>query len=280
MGKSTYRHLEGNRTLRMNEFTIAIAGSGNVASHLAKSIAEVESLRLVAVASRKKENASELVNSIGVEECDACYYSEIAAKKPDVIIVSVSDRAINNVVEAIGRLEYRPLILHTSGTVNKSQLSPISDRTGILYPFQTFTKGFATDMSKVPFFVETSQADDLDIVRHIAEMIGGKVYDSDENRRRHLHIAGVFTSNFVNVLLGAVEKQLARAGYPSEVAEPLLEQTIAKAHEIGSFKAQTGPAVRGDKAVMASQLADVDPEYAEAYKVLSELIMKIHSRHE
>lgn len=261
----------------MNELTIAIAGSGNVASHLARSIAAADSLRLIAITSRNIENAEKLVNAIGAKNCVACHYTDIAAFRPDVIIVSVSDRAVESVVEAIGRADYKPLVLHTSGTVNKSKLSPISERAGILYPFQTFTKGFPTDMRKVPFFVETSHADDLDIARRIAEAIGGKVFESDEERRRHLHIAGVFTSNFVNVLLGAVEKQLARAGYPTEVVEPLLEQTIAKANAIGSYKAQTGPAVRGDKAVIASQLADVDPDYADVYRVLSDLIMKIHN---
>lgn len=260
----------------MNQLTIAIAGSGNVASHLAGAIAAARSLRLVAIASRKKEHAVELVRTIAARHCEACNYADIAEERPDVVIISVSDRAVENVVAEIGKMDCRPLVLHTSGTLNKSQLIPISDRTGILYPFQTFTKGFGTDMRKVPFFVETAQEADLAIARHIAESIGGKVYDSDEERRRHLHIAGVFTSNFVNVLLGAVEKQLMRAGYPPEVAEPLLEQTIAKARSIGSFNAQTGPAVRGDKAVMASQLADVDPDYTDAYRVLSELIMKIH----
>lgn len=261
----------------MNQLTIAIAGSGNVASHLAKAISAANSLRLVAIASRNKKHAEELVATIGAKQCDACSYADISIKKPDIIIISVSDRAIAHVVEEIGVLGYQPLVLHTSGTVNKSQLSSISNRTGILYPFQTFTKGFATDMRKVPFFVETSLPDDLSIARQVAKEIGGKVYDSDEERRRHLHIAGVFTSNFVNVLLGAVEKQLKRAGYPPEVAEPLLEQTIAKARAIGSFRAQTGPAVRGDRAVMASQLVDVEPDYADAYKVLSELIMKLHN---
>ena len=86
----------------------------------------------------------------------------------------------------------------------------------------------------------------------------------------------MFTSNFVNALLGVVEEELQAARYPAEVAVPLLRQTIAKAAAIGSFAAQTGPAVRGDVAVMKSQAETLSPEYRPVYEALSQLIMNKH----
>lgn len=253
---------------------VVIAGAGNVASHLAESLSRSDVCELVAVASRTPEHAAELAAHTG---CEACTYAGIASFRPDVLIVSVADRALAGVVEQIGRLGESVLALHTSGTLDKSCLEPVSLRTGIFYPFQTFTKGFDVDMAEVPFFIETADKADFAEAEALARSISPHVYSSDEERRRHLHIAGVFTSNFVNVLLGVVEEELKEAGYPAEVAVPLLRQTIEKAASIGSFAAQTGPAVRGDMAVMRSQLSTLAPEYREVYKVLSELIMKKHN---
>ncbi len=253
---------------------VAIAGSGNVASHLAEALAHTSACTLEAVASRNPDHAVLLAARTNSR---ACAYSELAALNPDIIIVSVADRAMTEVVGQIGRMADTVLALHTSGTLDKSCLEPISSRTGIFYPFQTFTKGFDVNMAEVPFFIETAYEDDFAIAKTLAESISPHVYVSDEERRRHLHIAGVFTSNFVNVLLGAVEEELKASDYPAEVAVPLLRQTIEKAAAIGSFAAQTGPAVRGDIEVMMRQLAAVDPKYRETYKVLSDLIMKIHN---
>ena len=255
---------------------IAIAGSGNVASHLACAFAAAPDCDLVAIASRCRENAEALARRCG-ETVQACGYSSIADCGADVIVVSVADRAAADVVRQIGNIGDSVLVLHTSGTLDKSCLEPISPRTGILYPFQSFTKGFDVDMAEVPVFIETAFAEDYALARHLAMSISRHVYDSDEQRRRHLHIAGEFTNNFVNAILGVVDEELAAAGYPAEVAEPLLRLTIAKAGAIGSFAAQTGPAVRGDMEVMRSQCNTVAPEYREVYRAISNLIMKKHN---
>lgn len=252
---------------------VAIAGAGNVASHLAGALRVSPVCELAAIASRNPAHAADLARSVGASPCD---YSRLLSFDPDVIIVSVADRAMHEVVEQIGPAGESVLALHTSGTLDKNCLSPISPRTGIFYPFQTFTKGFGVDMTEVPFFIETAFPADMSIAEELARSISGHVYASDEERRRHLHIAGVFTSNFVNVLLGVVDEELAAAGYPPEVAVPLLRQTIEKASAIGTYAAQTGPAVRGDEAVMKSQEATLPQEYRAVYRALSELIMKKH----
>lgn len=252
---------------------VVIAGAGNVASHLAEALGRSPLCELAAIASRSRANAEALAGRVGAE---ACAYAELCSYKPDVIIVSVADRAMSEVVEQIGYAGDSVLALHTSGTLDKNILLPVSSRTGIFYPFQTFTKGFDVNMAEVPIFTETALRADAAVAEALARSISGHVHSSDEERRRHLHIAGVFTSNFVNVLLGVVEEELAAAGYPAEVAVPLLRQTVEKASAIGAFAAQTGPAVRGDVAVMKSQEATLPEEYRAVYRALSELIMKKH----
>ena len=100
---------------------IAIAGSGNVASHLACAFAAAPDCDLVAIASRCRENAEALARRCG-ETVQACGYSSIADCGADVIVVSVADRAAADVVRQIGNIGDSVLVLHTSGTLDKSCL--------------------------------------------------------------------------------------------------------------------------------------------------------------
>lgn len=258
--------------MQLNECNIALVGSGNVASHLAKALSD----RLVAIFSRNAEHASELSAPLGVGSFSD--YAELGRLKPDVIIISIADHAVSEVVASIGRLDYSPLVLHTSGTLTKEILCPISDRVGILYPLQTFSKGCAVDMTMVPFFTEASSPEDLEIVDALASSVSATVRHADEAHRRVLHVAGVFTSNFTNILLDCVERILSEAGYEMEVVEPLLKATVAKAFEVGPRAAQTGPARRGDYEVLARQEASLPEDLRPVYKVLSDLIIKTYHK--
>lgn len=155
-------------------------------------------------------------------------------------------------------------------------LSPVSDRVGVLYPLQTFSADVPVDLSRVPFFTEAALEDDLARVDALARLMSEHVHHADAAHRRVLHIAGVFSSNFPNVLLECVERILSPAGYPLDVVRPLIEATVAKAFEAGPHKAQTGPARRGDYDVIRRQLVALPDELRPVYLVLSDLILESH----
>lgn len=230
---------------------IALVGMGNVASHIARAI-----MPYIGMVVRRGE------------------YDKLKAARPRVIIFSIADHALADVVAAIGELDYQPLVLHTSGTLPKETLSPLSPRTGVLYPLQTFSKDVAVDMGRVPFFIEAAREEDYATVDAIARLMSGTVHRADAARRRVLHIAGVFSSNFVNVLLEMVEDVLGTADYPLSTVQPLVEATVAKAFEAGPHAAQTGPARRGDAAVMLSHQNALPDDKRLVYKVLSDYIVK------
>lgn len=250
---------------------IALVGAGNVASHVGAAFAPY----IKWVFSRNAEHARVLASAIGAEGSGD--FSRLRDIRPDIVIVSVADHALGDVVAAIGALDYSPLVVHTSGSMPKEALEIISHRTGILYPLQTFSKDVPVDMAQVPFFNEASEASDLAIIDALARTVSPKVYHADAAHRQALHVAGVFTSNFTNVLLECVEQVLGKAGYTLDVVRPLLEATVAKAFEVGPHAAQTGPARRGDKAVMAAHINLLDDNKKDVYRVLSELIMKNHN---
>lgn len=263
----------GTNTLT-DKITVVIAGAGAVATHLAKALASTERYRVIAVASRTKTSAMALAANIpGATACD---YDEITAHKPSLVIVSVPDHAVGEVATWIGRLPDTTIAVHTSGTLPVDALHDISHHCGILYPFQTFTRGFDVDMSRVPFFIEASDCDTYASIDMMAHNLSDYVFPCDDVRRGHLHVAGVFASNFINVLLEVVYRQLDIAGYPHEVSSPLIAATIEKAESIGTMAAQTGPAKRGDVDVMIAQIDRLDDRHKPIYSLLSNIIFENH----
>lgn len=247
-----------------------IVGSGNVASHLAAALGR----RLLAVCSRNAEHARELAEAAGVPAWGEL--GDIAAFNPAIVLISVADNAIDAVAETIGVLPSSPLVLHTSGTIHKERLSRISPRTGVLYPLQTFSKGTAVDMAKVPFFTEAAYESDYPIVDGLARCISSVVHHADAEQRSKLHIAGVFSSNFIVEMLDITGKVLGEENYPLDTVRPLVEATIAKVFAIGPFDALTGPARRGDKAVIERQSASLPDDERKIYDIISQYIIKTH----
>uniref|UniRef100_UPI0025A1248D hypothetical protein n=1 Tax=Klebsiella pneumoniae TaxID=573 RepID=UPI0025A1248D len=71
------------------------------------------------------------------------------APEADFHIISVSDRAVAEVAEALPKYE-GTIVLHTAGSVDIAALG--RERCGVLYPFQTFTSSRKVDFSQVPLF--------------------------------------------------------------------------------------------------------------------------------
>lgn len=259
---------------------LAIVGAGNVATHLARAFDTAPGVQLEAVISRTLSSACEAVSGLHGGVAASADYALLRDLKPDVVLVSVADNALAEVADAIGRLDYDPLVLHTSGTLPKELLRPVSERTGIMYPLQTFSRTASVDMVTVPFFNEADSPVDLAIVDSLASAISRSVHHADEAHRRILHIAGVFSSNFPNILLECTARILAQGGYGLEVVEPLVKAMVDKAFAIGPHEAQTGPARRGDMEVIDSHKAALPPDLCLIYSVLTEQILNSHKQNE
>lgn len=254
--------------------TIAIAGTGNVASHLARAIARSH-YRLAGIFSRNASHAAAAAQCYG---CPSGTYADLAELRPDVVIISVADQGINATVGAIGPLPSSTVVLHTSGTVSMDALAPLSPHHGILYPLQSFTKGAEVDLQQVPFFTEASDAETLAAADAIAADLGAKAYHADESLRRTLHIAGVFTNNFVNILLLEAQRLLEEKGIGADAIRPLAELTVAKAFAMPARMAQTGPARRGDTDVTARQYDALPERLKPVYRELTNLIVNEFSK--
>lgn len=190
----------------------------------------------------------------------------------DILILAVTDTAVMEIASSAG-IPRHTLIVHTAGSVPLSALGRKSN-AGVLYPLQTFTKGFPPDLGKVPFFIEATDSHSLEMLRDIGISIGAGAWDCDSLQRRHLHVAAVFTNNFANFMMTTGESIASAAGFDPALLHPLMEETMRKALRNGPASAQTGPAVRHDHGTIKShiELLSFSPEYQKLYRLVTTMI--------
>ena len=231
---------------------IVIIGQGNVATNLDYAF-------------RKKGIACQMVSSReGLDELP----------QANVYIYAVKDEALASVVAQVQGRE-RSLHLHTSGTMPITVFGEDKPHAGIFYPFQTFSKArLIEDFSTVPVFFEARGIDDISAVYSLALTITSHVYEATQHDRERLHVAGVFTNNFTNLMYTMAAELLQNTHIPFKALLPLIDETAAKVHTLSPRDAQTGPARRGDENVMNHHLSLLNDEQRQVYQLLSDAIKK------
>ena len=231
---------------------IVIIGQGNVATNLDYAF-------------RKKGIACQMVSSReGLDELP----------QANVYIYAVKDEALASVVAQVQGRE-RSLHLHTSGTMPITVFGEDKPHAGIFYPFQTFSKArLIEDFSMVPVFFEARGIDDISAVYSLALTITSHVYEATQHDRERLHVAGVFTNNFTNLMYTMAAELLQNTHIPFRALLPLIDETANKIHTLSPRDAQTGPARRGDENVMNHHLSLLNEEQRQVYQLLSAAIRK------
>ena len=231
---------------------IVIIGKGNVATNLDYAF-------------RKKGIACQMVSSReGLDQLP----------QANIYIYAVKDEALASVVAQVQGRE-RSLHLHTSGTMPITVFGEDKPHAGIFYPFQTFSKArVIEDFSTVPVFFEARGIDDISAVYSLALTITSHVYEATQHDRERLHVAGVFTNNFTNLMYTMAAELLQNTHIPFKALLPLIDETANKIHTLSPRDAQTGPARRGDENVMNHHLSLLNEEQRQVYQLLSDAIKK------
>src|ERR1017187_6486081 len=171
---------------------IVLIGSGNVATQMANAFMD-NGVEILQVYSPNLNHAKNLASVIKCEPIDKLENINSGA---DLYIIAVKDDAIaglNEKISLAGRI-----VVHTSGSASLKEISSISDKTGVFYPLQTFTKNRAVNWTKVPLCLEASDPETGELLLEFAERISSSVFEIDSRSRRQLHLAAVFANNFTN----------------------------------------------------------------------------------
>lgn len=236
-----------------------IIGGGNVAGHMADWLAD-------------KGISARQISSRTFLDSDG---RPISAA--DIYIIAVLDDAISSVgVKLKEMVPPDSMVVHTSGTRSCDELAGLFRHYGVLYPMQTFSKGRPLDYESIPLFIEAGNESDTARLEAFARRLSRTVCRLDSRRRKALHIAAVFASNYVNRMLVHAADVLADCPFGIEILNPLMEETIAKAIIMGPREAQTGPARRGDTGVLNAHLDALEnsPDAQAIYSLLARQIQK------
>lgn len=247
---------------------IVFIGAGNLATHLAKELHN-QSFDIVQVYSRTLVSANKLAIDVNAVSTDKI---EDIVPNADIYIFSIPDSALENILSLI-QIDKNKLYLHTAGSIPIDIFKEYSDRYGVIYPFQTFSKQREVDFNSIPIFIEANRQEDRIILEKIANILSPKVYYLSSDKRQYLHLTGVFACNFVNHMYNIADQILSQKDIPFEVVLPLIDETANKVHHLCPTDAQTGPAIRYDENVINKHLSLItDTKLKDIYKIISENI--------
>lgn len=258
-----------DNTAGMEIRTFAMIGAGRVAWHLSQAMMSA-GYEPLCVFSRTLANAAALAERL---KCPAVDDLERVPRVADAIVIAIKDDAIAEVASRLCPSRSGSLFIHTAGSVSIDVFAGVAKRYGVVYPMQSFSKERKLDFKKIPIFVEGNDERSQSAVRSIAESISGvSVINLGSADRKRMHLAAVFASNFTNHCYARAASLLRGAGVPFSALLPLIDETCAKVHEMSPRDAQTGPAVRYDKRVMAAHESMLTGDALEIYRCMSRSI--------
>ncbi len=222
--------------------------------------------------SRSNESAKSLADKYAIS-----YTSQISeiSTMADLYLFLLSDTGINELADTFPY--NNKLMIHSSGSIPMDIFAKKTDKFGVFYPFQTFRKEIQMDFSKVPICLESSDEELMKNLINLSEKLNCKHYPLDGKQRQILHLAAVFTCNFMNHSIHLGERILDQYDIEKALLKPLLEQSFANVLNYTAEKSQTGPAVRNDKNIMDKhlELLSENEDLAHIYKALSQSINSI-----
>ncbi|MEA2328919.1 MAG: hypothetical protein QOE68_3878 [Thermoanaerobaculia bacterium] len=186
------------------------------------------------------------------------------ARSSDLLLVAVSDRAIEEVVETIP--DTNAIIVHPSGAL------PALRGGFSLHPLKSLPPvGEPSDLEGTLLVFEGSHRD---VAEQIAEKAGARFAEIPPEAKIRYHAGAVFGSNYIAALLDIAEELIGIDGAREDIAA-LARSAIDNWAAHTDARRFTGPAARGEDAVMQQHrhiLRD-RPELAEIYRLLAARIV-------
>ena len=243
---------------------IILLGAGNVGCHLSKAFNKSTQIDLVQWYSRDYSSLS--YNNIDTEIINDL--SKI--KSADIYIISISDSYVGEVSKKLN--VSGKLVVHTSGSLDLSIIDQ-KNRRGVFYPLQTLSKNKEIELAKVPMCIESENNKDLALLETISKHIGCKTYKTDYNERKILHLAAIFSNNFVNHMFTIAKEILDEKNLDFNILKPLINETVDKIHKLDPENAQTGPAVRNNNEIIVNHIKSLKKDdHKKLYELMTKLI--------
>ena len=239
---------------------------------------------------RSQASAAEAVSFIGAGRA-VTQMSDMRAA--DVWMLAVPDDQIRSMAIKLLKTEIagvfmasNAIIFHCSGAMSTTELQALRD-TGSQLASAHCLLSFSAPSSAVTQFKGTPCALEghalaKQTLQPAFEAIGATCFEIAEKDKILYHAAAVFATNFLPVLQVVAADLWRSSGMPESMIAPLNASLLQKAAQNisaqGAAKALTGPAARGDAALVELQgkaVAEWNVQAGLAYSALSQLAAQI-----
>ena len=246
---------------------VVFIGAGNLATQLSKRMYS-KGFDILQVYSYTNQSAEKLATELG---CEWTNNLKELRTDADMYVFAVKDAVL---IDTISMVEPNQGIwVHTAGSISQDVFKGCSEKYGVFYPLQTFSKERDVDFDRIPFFIESNSQETTDYLLEQAEKLSHKVFKADSDQRKQLHLAAVFACNFTNHMYAISQQILQEHNLHFDAIAPLIEETANKVQEISARQAQTGPAVRYDQNVMNNHIDMLkDETLKDIYRLVSKNI--------
>ncbi len=254
----------------MNLPKIFIAGSGNLAWHLAHAFCH-NNIHISGIWSKNKTSLNELSATFNIP----VFKEYIFFEQIGIFFLCVNDSSIEQMASKISS---NSIIIHCAGSVHISEISKYSKNVGVFYPLQTLKKKQPVCFKDTPILLEYSNNTVKAILTNIAEKLNCKYYFFTSEQRFTIHIAAVFANNFSNFMFTIAQELLENKKIDFSILNSLIKETAHKAISNGSFKSQTGPSFRNDLITIEKHLSLLNdlPNLKNFYSFVSNYISKYY----
>lgn len=266
--------------------TLNLVGCGRVGKTLGYLWQQHQTLQIQDVLTTSAESAKAAVAFIGAGRA----VESLAQMRPaDLWLIAVPDRQIASCAADMARhlAHMAPAIaFHGSGALGSAVLAPLRE-----HRWQTASAhcilSFASAASAVQQFAGTpcgieGDAAATEQLAPLFTAIGAQCFAVAAEKKVLYHAAAVFGTNFLPVLQALAEELWRDSGVPPallpQLRATLLRNAVDNVLALGPAGALTGPAARGDSALVDAQGRAVqqwDAVAGDSYRALSELARRL-----
>ena len=248
----------------MQQGDLAIIGSGNLAWHLAGVL---------------QGRTVYYRGSIPAEAwpCPLRPLSAIGDRPLHAVLLAVPDGAILSVSERLAdMIPHATPVIHTSGATPLARIDARFPHRGVLWPIRSLRKREPVgDWKDLPLVVQANSGVAEELLEQLAGSLSDTVSWLDDRQRAQLHLAAVFSNNFVTALYEVAHDLCSRYHVPFEMLLPIIRHTASTQDGTRPAVRQTGAAARGDRITMQRHLDLLDrPAYQDLYERINALILE------
>lgn len=268
--------------MKKSSLTVNIIGAGRLGAQLALSLQPLVTLQ--ALFSRTLKRAQIIASDRGIPLVP----HQLSQLPPaDLTLLTVQDDALPTLAKALSQhpqLHPDQCYVHFSGALPSQVLSPLRDKGCVVaccHPFRLFTTTpFPEAFEQCYCFTEGGERA-LMLLTPLLESCGAVFCPVLPAHKLHIHLAAVFSSNFLNLLASTANKLLSPLELPQHTTQMLIlnmmQQTLARLTPETPFMASlTGPLCRGDQKTIHTHLdlLATHPPLYRLYQAFADLALQ------